>query len=279
MPEILPFLETIGFSRGRATSALTALNERYHSFSENCSTGISPHAPYTVSPMLLRMLIELAKCRGAPMAMHLAESEEELQLLLDGTGPFVELLEARSMWDSTAIPAGTKPLTYLNMLADAPRSLIIHGNYLVDDEYRYIAEHSDRMSLVYCPRTHGYFGHLAYPLAKLLASGVRVVLGTDSRASNPDLSMLDEMRHVASKHAQIAPETILRMATLSAAEALGREHELGGMTPGKFANLVAIPLPSSTAMPPSEMLAAILATSAPPCRIWLRGLELLDQSR
>ena len=85
----------------------------------------------------------------------------------------------------------------LRMLADAPRALVIHGNYLDDEELAFLAANRERMSLVYCPRTHAYFEHPPYPLAKHLKLGVRVALGTDSRASNPDLDLLAEMRHVA----------------------------------------------------------------------------------
>jgi cytosine/adenosine deaminase-related metal-dependent hydrolase len=271
--DLAPFLEVIGFSRARAASALTALNERFVAFSHDQAPGISPHAPYTVSPSLLRMLVEYAKRRDVPVAMHLAESEEELQLIEHGTGPFAELLEARSMWDPTAIPPGMRPMHYLRMLAEAPRSLVIHGNYLDHAEYRYIAEHSDRMSLVFCPRTHAYFDHPPYPLAELLAGGVRVALGTDSRASNPDLGMLGEMRHVAQTHANVAPAAILRMTTLSAAEALGRESNLGSITPGKSASLVAVRLPASCGSIADEALAAILAADLMPSRVWLRGVE------
>ena len=68
--------------------------------------GISPHAPYTVSPELLRRLIAESQQRGLPVAMHVAESREELEFLQTGTGPFQELLDERSMWDAEAVPRG-----------------------------------------------------------------------------------------------------------------------------------------------------------------------------
>ena len=103
---------------------------------------------------------------------------------------------------------------------------MIHGNYLDDDERAFLATHRDRMSLVYCPRTHAYFSHRPYPLAELLAGGVRVALGTDSRASNPDLDLLAEMRHIAKTHAAIDPHEILRLGTLAGATALGATKTL-----------------------------------------------------
>jgi len=198
--DILHFHEVIGFSRARADSAKQSLIERIdltRGKIRGDKYGISPHAPYTVSPTLLKDLVSLAREHNVPMAMHLAESREELELLRGGTGPFQELLEERSMWDADAIPRGSRPLDYLRMLAESPRALIVHGNYLDEEELSYLAAQRERMSLVYCPRTHDYFLHSPYPLARALALGVRVALGTDSRASNPDLCLFDELRHTA----------------------------------------------------------------------------------
>ncbi len=273
------FHEVIGFSRGRAESSLNALIQRLEfAVAANASAGsaaptqgISPHAPCTVSPFLLRPLITLAHRQNMPVAMHLAESHEEIQFLRDGTGPFQELLEERSMWDAEAVPRGSAPHDYLLMLADAPRSLVIHGNYLEDDELDFLATHRDRMSLVYCPRTHAYFAHSPYPLEAAIKHGVRVALGTDSRASNPDLDLLAEMQHVARTHSAMNPHEILRMGTLAGAEALGREAEFGSITFGKLANLVAFPLVDGRHSSPDEMLAALLATDRAPSSVWFHG--------
>jgi cytosine/adenosine deaminase-related metal-dependent hydrolase len=262
------FLEVIGFSRARAESAFAAAEDRLDAFlAAGHAVGLSPHAPYTVSPALLDKLMQLARQHDLPVAMHLAESEEELDLLASGTGPFRDLLEARSMWDPAAIPLDSTPLDYLQRLALAPRALVIHGNYLDSDEHEFLATHTDHMTLVYCPRTHAYFNHPPYPLAAAVKAGVNVALGTDSRASNPDLSLLAEMRHVALTHPEVAPEQILSMGTLAGAGALGREHECGSLTVGKLANFVAIPMPG-------DSLAELFAAHTPPSAIYLHGREV-----
>ena len=270
------FLEVIGFSRARAESAFAAVMERLAGLEGKSSgqIGLSPHAPYTVSPELLRELVRLAQEQNLPVAMHVAESADELELLATGTGPFQELLAERSMWDAAAIPRASRPLDYLRLLAEAPRALVIHGNYLDDAERSFLAANVDRMSLVYCPRTHAYFGHPPYPLAELLAAGVRVALGTDSRASNPDLDLLAEMRYVAGTIPAIDPLEILRMGTLTGAEALGRAAEVGSITPGKLANLVAVPLPDDVRAAPRDRLVAILASPESPCAVWIRGKRI-----
>jgi cytosine/adenosine deaminase-related metal-dependent hydrolase len=271
------FIEVIGFSRARAGSAFAAASSRIGALQrrgQGIHIGISPHAPYTVSPELLRQLFALAVEHKLPVAMHLAESVEELEFLRSGSGAFLHLLEERSMWDAEAIPRLSRPLDYLRMLAGAPRSLVIHGNYLSRDEREFLSAHEDRMSVVYCPRTHDYFGHPPYMLAELLAAGVNVALGTDSRASNPDLDLLAEMRQVARLFPTLTPREILRMGTLAGAQALGRDVDVGSLTPGKMANLVAVPLSEEMRDEPNEMLAALFQGDSQPCGVWIRGKKI-----
>ena len=231
---------------------------------------MSPHAPYTASPQLIRELVSTAANRGMPVAMHLAESPEELLLLAEGRGPFQEILEERGMWDPWVIGRGSAPLDYLRMLTRAPKSLVVHGNYLDYSELAMMARQAGAMSLCYCPRTHAHFKHRRYPLTQALELGVPVCLGTDGRASNPDLSILEEMREVHRQFPNVRPETILRMGTLAGAEALGLE-DVGAIRPGAFADLVCIPLPKKADGRPDEMLASLLRSEEEPEYVWLGG--------
>jgi cytosine/adenosine deaminase-related metal-dependent hydrolase len=112
------------------------------------------------------------------------------------------------------------------------------------------------MSVVYCPRTHAYFGHEPYPLAEMLAAGVRVAVGTDSRASNPDLRLFEELKQIVRQHPQVSPEDVLKMGTLAGAEALGIESELGSIRAGKRADLCVAPISAKTIAPLEWLLDA-----------------------
>ncbi len=184
-------------------------------------------------------MVSTALGRGACVSLHLAESREELDLLNDGKGPFQVLLEERGMWDQWVIARGSSPQDYLRMLTRAPAALVVHGNYLDHPSLAMMARHAGAMSLVYCPRSHIFFEHKPYPLPQALELGVRVCLGTDSRASNPDLSILSEMRVAHRLFPQVNSEAILRMGTLSGAEAL-RWDEVGAIKPGAWADMVAL---------------------------------------
>jgi cytosine/adenosine deaminase-related metal-dependent hydrolase len=243
----------------------TAANADRPAFSDRRLTlGLSPHAPYSVHPVLLRQLAALSAARNVPLAFHLAESPEEIELLRSGAGPLRQLLEDLGVWEPSAIARGTRPLDYLRIVSAASRTLVIHGNYLDDAEIEFLAGHRDRMAVVYCPRTHAWFGHAEYPLARMLASGVTVALGTDSRASSPDLSILAEIREAAGRHPEVDRPVILELATLRAARALGRESEIGSLEPGKRADLAVVALSARGATDPYGLLfdapAAVVAT-------------------
>lgn len=216
--------------------------------------GWSPHAPYTVSFEFLQHLVQRAADAKLPLAMHLAESAEECQLLATGAGPLRDLLESVDAWNQAAFGAPRAPADYLSLLAKAPRVLVIHGNYLQPSDWQLLADNRDHMSLVFCPRTHAFFAHAEYPLADLLKLGVRVVLGTDSRATNPDLNVFEEMRFVAARFPAVEPSSIVRMASLWAAEALGCDEQFGSIVPGKRASLTLVRLPHPGCNDPFESL-------------------------
>ncbi|MCA9080926.1 MAG: amidohydrolase family protein, partial [Planctomycetaceae bacterium] len=199
--------------------------------------GLSPHAPYSVHPALLRSVLELARQFQAPVAMHLAESQAELELLDRGSGPLVELLTSFSVWNASDIPLGTRPLDYLRLLAPLPCVLVVHGNHLDDEELRFLAEHP-HMSVVYCPRTHAAMGHPPHRWREMLEMGINVCLGTDSRASNPDLSVWDELRLVQSLAPDMPASSILRLGTVNGVRALGLSHAGGTIAPGQPANFL-----------------------------------------
>ena len=243
-PRVVAFRELIGLKPETADLQITLAEEWLRRESQRVTYGLSPHAPYSVAPELLRRSVDLAKQFDAPVAMHLAETRAELEFLAHGRGEFVEMLKSFGAWPEEGLPLGRRPLDILRTLADAPRALVVHGNYLADDELDFIAARP-QMSVVYCPRTHEFFGHEPHPWRQLLAKGANVALGTDGRGSNPDLSLWNELVFLRERFPDVAPCTLLELGTLAGAKALGCEHDCGTITPGKRADLIAISLTGS----------------------------------
>jgi cytosine/adenosine deaminase-related metal-dependent hydrolase len=259
------FREVIGLKRELIESRLAVANKYLaDSAAQTWRPGLSPHAPYSVHPRLFDGLLASASEHRVPVALHLAETLEELDLLASGGGPFRKLLIELGAWDETAIPRGARPIDYLRRLSQSgAHALVIHGNYLDDDEIKLVAAHADRLTVVYCPRTHAYFGHARHPLPRLLAAGANVALGTDSRASNPDLNLLEEIRFVARHFPELPPNTALELVTLRAARALQLEERVGSIEPGKQAALVSVPLPNSDATDPHWLVYESNQTAKP----------------
>jgi aminodeoxyfutalosine deaminase len=200
-------------------------------------SGVSPHAPYSVHPDLLDQMIAISLDRNLPIAMHLAETEAERELILHQSGPFVELLSDLGVWKlENYLP----PITFIDIihrLGRCPNVLLVHGNYFNGAEIDVISRYAEHMTIVYCPRTHQYFQHSPYPLRQFREAGIRVAVGTDSRASNPDLNLFTELKTIATLFRELSPETILEMGTLAGAKGLKQDHRLGSFSIGKGACL------------------------------------------
>jgi cytosine/adenosine deaminase-related metal-dependent hydrolase len=253
------FHELLGLSLDRAREAERAALQWLgsHAATPSCRPGLSPHAPYSFRAELLPTLAGAAK----RITIHLAESAAEMELLQRQTGPFVSFLAERGVWDPSGLARSAEHIVQLTSGAEAV--LCAHGNYLDPD-----TPIPPRGTIVYCPRTHATFGHPPHPFRQFLARGVRVALGTDSLASNPDLDLLAEARFLHANYPDVPGQVLLRMATLSGAEALGWADETGSLTPGKSADLVVVPLPDEAVSDPHAL---VLGSALPVSGVLFRG--------
>jgi len=124
--------------------------------------------------------------------------------------------------------------------------IVVHVNELVDNDLDLLERSASKFSIVHCPRTHEYFGHSPFQFHKLRELGFNICLGTDSLASNDDLSLLAEMRAFQKTFPDVSPEEILKMVTINGARALRQENVLGKLRPGFLADLIAIPIARPT---------------------------------
>lgn len=251
------FLELLGLSPERAAAQeQAAARHLRRPPQENLLFGLSPHAPYSVRPSLLREAVRLASQYKAPLAIHLAETPEEIELLSGGTGPLATMLKELGAWESDVFASPRRPLDLLRELAHLPRTLVVHGNYFEGDEIELLARHRDNLTVVYCPRTHAYFGHPEHPFRRMLAAGAAVAVGTDSRASNPDLSVLEELRFLQQRYPEIGGSLLLRLGTLAGAAGLGQAERAGSLRAGKRADLAVVALPEREEPDPHWLLFA-----------------------
>jgi cytosine/adenosine deaminase-related metal-dependent hydrolase len=239
----IAYLEVFGPHPNQASAQLSGLITRLEALApfvgDRVRLGVSPHAPYSVSGPLYAMVGQLARERGYPIAVHIAESVAESDLLGTASGGFAEAWRGRGI-PLPSLP-GRTPLAWLEEHGIlGPSTLCIHVVHASIKDLALVA--SRGAAVAHCPRSNARHGHGSAPLRSMLDLGIRVGIGTDSAASVAPSDLLAE-GGAAAGLAQLRPEAILRLCTLEGARALGLESEIGSLTPGKWGDLVAFRLP------------------------------------
>jgi cytosine/adenosine deaminase-related metal-dependent hydrolase len=206
-----------------------------------------------------------------------AESEPEYEMFVCRHGPLhAWLKDQRDMSDCGL----GSPVQHLDRCGCLGSDLLaVHANYLWQEDPRLLAQRG--VSVVHCPRSHAYFGHRRFPRESLTQASVNICLGTDSLATvipeprrAAELSLFAEMQALAAQARAPAPETILQMATVNGARALGRPAELGELSAGALADLIAIPFSG----PPANALEAVVHHTGPVTASMIAGQWALTPS-
>jgi aminodeoxyfutalosine deaminase len=207
---------------------------------ENLAYILAPHALYSAGPDLLRRIFSATAACAPPTSIHVAEGEDEMALLRDGSGRWAEIL-ARLQVPAGSRTPGRGPLAYLESLgAFAGRAPLLVHMVCADAQDLALAKQHNA-AVVLCPRSNLHIGGLLPDVPALLAAGLNLALGTDSLGSAPDPSLWGEISTLASRFPDIAPEDWLHAATLGGAQALGLEA-LGALAPGKRPGIIDVSL-------------------------------------
>lgn len=273
--------------RGVSFGEVIAIGSRRHLLSERLRAatdrtfettamriGLSPHSPYTVEPEAMRACAEEAGSGELPVCVHLAETREESAFTQSASGPLAEHLRELGVWDSRIPESGCGPVELVarsGLLS--PRTVVAHANYVTDADLVLI--HKSGAHVAYCPRTHHAFHHAAHRFGEMMAAGINVCIGTDSLASNPSLSVLDELRFLRRRYRDISGEDLLAMGTMRGARALGYGSEAGSLVAGKFADLVVIPLEGYG---PGVEWSSMFDSSCEPVAVYVSGRLVFGSS-
>jgi 5-methylthioadenosine/S-adenosylhomocysteine deaminase len=243
------------------TKGLALRDDLKHS--ETISVAFGPHSPYAVNEKALAKVAMLANELDVPIHIHLHETAQEVA---DGQAQH-----------------GIRPLARLNdMGLIGPRTQCVHMTSLNDDEIALLANAGAHV--IHCPESNMKLASGCCPVPQLLDAGVNVALGTDSAASNNNLSMPGEMRSAAllaklgANDATALPaQSALEMATINGARALGLQDQIGSLEVGKLADMTAVDLrqPETQPLynPVSQLVYAADAAQVTHC--WVAGKLLL----
>lgn len=228
------FVEVFGIGRSQRAAV-----ERIHCLAAghagggSVRVGVQPHAPYSCGPDVYRA----AAASGLPCATHLAETLDEAMFTRHGRGMFADLLRSIGVWDDSIVPTGLHPVEHVRAALAAARFVAAHVNYIEPRHLPLLAGWG--VSVAYCPRASAYFGHPApgnapHRYRDMLEAGVNVCLGTDSILclDTPDrISVLDDMRLLFRRDGTDV-RTLLRMATINGAAAMGFDPSRVTLSPG-----------------------------------------------
>jgi len=257
---VISFFEVIGIRKDRRPEDLL---EPILSRADACNKaghlqlGLSPHALYSTTPALLAQCLKTARERNWRLMTHLAESSDEKQMFEHARGPMYDWLRPQRNTSDIRNISPVRMADEAGLLSSD--FLAIHANYLAPGDIELLARSG--ASVVHCPRSHAYFRHAPFSHESLRKAGVNLCLATDSMATvikardwTPALDMFAELRTYAS-HAGLQPaSSILDMATINPARALGLEGLAGEISPGSWADLVALPCAGPVAETEEEII-------------------------
>ncbi len=228
---------------------------------------IGPHAPYTVSDGPMQGAISLSASTGAPIQIHLHETEFEVA-------------------DATE-KLGQRPLARLADLGLlGPNTQCVHMTQVNDQDREAVAQSGAHV--IHCPESNLKLASGLCPVQQLMNSGINVAIGTDGAASNNDLDLFGELRTaamiakvVAGDASALSAHQALTMATLNGAKALGRDHELGSLVSGKLADLIAVDLSDPFLQPVYDPASHLVYSNhgRAVSHSWINGVPQLQDGR
>lgn len=231
------------------------------------ATAFAPHAPYTVSDANFERIRMLADQLDVPVHLHTHETAQEV-------------VESQKTY-------GQRPIARLERLGLINDRLIaVHMTQLTDGEIALCAERG--VSVAHCPESNLKLASGFCPVGKLQKAGVNVAIGTDGAASNNDLDMFGEMRTaallakaVAEDAAAFDAHSALHAATLGGAKAMGFDHLVGSLEPGKQADIVCVDLSALETQPLHHVASQLVYATGrhQVSDVWIAGKPKLRERR
>ena len=233
------FIELAGWLPAQAATRFATGMQWYEKFERAFGTSerlvLTPHAPYSVSDELWMLLAPYFF--GRTVSMHNQETNDENELFLRGDGGFRRMYERMNIQRPDFVPPGTSSLqAVFSKLTNAAAILLVHNTFISAADIERTRGHNSFFCL--CPNANLYIENRLPPVALLRSMDARLVLGTDSLASNDRLDILDEIKTIAQHFPDIPTAEILRWATLNGAHALQMAADLGSFEKGKKPGVV-----------------------------------------
>ncbi len=241
------FHEVLGFDRLSLDEGPgaqdTALFRQRAATDEFLSLGA--HSVYSTSGDIIESAKAWCRGHGRPFTIHCAEHLEEVEFLLHGTGFCRRLLEDLGRWIPGWKSPGVGPVRYLHGLGILDeKTILVHAVHLNSEDWRLVARTG--AGVCFCPRSNANLGVGRPHMATALAAGITCGLGTDSLASNEDLSLFSEAVFTLENFKDVPQQKLMEMITINGAVLLGKAHRVGSLQAGRSSAFLAVTVPQST---------------------------------
>jgi cytosine/adenosine deaminase-related metal-dependent hydrolase len=223
-------------SNEKGLDLLQALRHTY-----KLNGNLTPHAPYSLSPALGKKIKESFTNHPGIYSIHFMESAGETELFTSGNGPMANRLSSWGFFEDGFPHTQTTPLDFIrNSLPENAPLLFVHNTFIDQPTLDALIPFSNRVYFALCPRANLYIENRLPDVHLLIANQAKIVVGTDSLASNYNLSMLEELKAIQHAFPEISSEQLFTWSSKNAAELLGKADEMGSIEAGKRPGLVQI---------------------------------------
>ena len=234
------FVELYDLDPARAADKIEAGLEIQKKFQENCvRASLVPHAPYSVTNDLWNLLSMHFGIHT--ISLHNQETPDENDFFKTKTGSFLGMYERTKVNLDFFEATGLSSLqSVLPILKKAHHSILVHNSFTSAEDIQAVHAAMDNAFWCLCPNANQYIEQTMPPIELLRSEKAKMVIGTDSYASNWSLNILDELKTIQQYHPQIPLEEMLRWATINGAYALQMDKHLGSFEKGKQPGVVLI---------------------------------------
>ena len=232
------FLEGLSFSSTRAETVINSmLSLKELAKEKGLNASVSPHAPYSVSRELFKMMSDL---KERIYTLHHLESLEEIMFLKEKTGDFLRLYNFFNINIDDFTPEEQSATLYWLNQFEVSKIILVHNTFLSDDSFEIIQHQLKNVYWCLCPNANLYIENRLPNIPSLIEKGAKICIGTDSLASNHQLSIQSEISTIKKHFPEIDTAYLLQCASIHGAEALGIEGQFGQFFIGKKNPLVLV---------------------------------------
>jgi cytosine/adenosine deaminase-related metal-dependent hydrolase len=231
------FIECFGFLPDQAAGIFQKALDLLEEFKPRPGS-ITPHASYSVSKELFRLIQKYCETNKNLVSIHNQECDDENKFYRYKLGSFNDLYEHFGMDISYFKPQARNSVqSVIPLLTNKQDILLVHNTCTNLKDIYFIKRFDRKMHFCFCPNANLYIESRLPKIELFIGQGYNITLGTDSLASNDKLCILNEMRTIQKKFPSISTATLIEWGTLNGAKFLGIDEEKGSIEPGKSPGL------------------------------------------